>query len=102
MMHPKIHVFLAAGAISICVASGSRAADNAETGRSLAETWCKPCHAVNQRQASDLAPPFTDIITRRSRPEIASFLANPHGQMPNIQLSRQQIADVVAFMATLK
>lgn len=94
-------VICLAAALSF-TACGAGAAENAETGRTLAETWCKPCHAVNQRQASDVAPPFTDILARRSRQEIASFLADPHGQMPNIQLSRQQIADVIAFMATLK
>ena len=102
-MHRFIPAILiaAAGACLLATSSG-QAAENAEAGRTIAETWCQPCHAIGQRQASDLAPPFSDIIARRTRQEIATFLADPHGEMPNIQLARQQIADIIAFMATTK
>lgn len=33
---------------------------------------------------------------------LAGFITNPHPPMPNMGLSRQDIADVLAFIATLK
>ena len=79
-----------------------QAADNVAVGRAIAETWCQPCHASGTRQTSDVAKPLSEIATTRTRQSIAAFLADPHGEMPNIQLARQQIADVTAYMQTLK
>lgn len=101
-MRRHIPAILSAIAASLLAASSGSAAENADAGRIIAETWCKPCHAIGQPPAKDIAPPFPDILARRSHQEIAVFLADPHGQMPNIQLARQQIADIIAFMATLK
>jgi mono/diheme cytochrome c family protein len=101
-MRRSIPAILTAIAAFVLAVSPSLAADNVAAGRTIAETWCSPCHAVGKRQASDVAPPFSEILARRTRQEIATFLADPHGQMPNIQLARQQIADIVAYMATLK
>lgn len=101
-MPPVVRTILSASTLTCLVSFAGQAAENAETGRQIAETWCRPCHAVGQRQTSDMAPPFAEIANSRTRDEIVAFLANPHGQMPNIQLARQQIVDIAAFMATLK
>ena len=101
-MRRSIPAILPAIAAFVLAVPPSLAADNVDAGRTIAETWCSPCHATGKRQASDVASPFSDILARRTRQEIATFLADPHGQMPNIQLARQQIADIIAYMATLK
>ncbi len=80
----------------------AHAAGDVESGRRIAETWCKPCHAIGSPRGTDVAQPFADIAAKRSAQSIGAFLADPHGAMPNIQLSRQQIDDVVAYMETLK
>ena len=49
-----------------------------------------------------MAPPLDSVAERRTREAIGAFLARPHGRMPDIQLSREQIADVLAYMETLK
>ena len=77
-------------------------AGNVETGRLIAETWCKPCHAIGSPRGTDVAQPFADIAAKRTAQSIGAFLADPHGAMPNIQLSRQQIDDVIAYMESLK
>lgn len=79
-----------------------QAAENVADGRKIAETWCQPCHTTGAVPTNDLAKPFSEIVASRTPQSIAAFLADPHGAMPNIQLSRQQIADVVAYMGTLK
>jgi len=33
---------------------------------------------------------------------LAAFLANPHPPMPNLSLSRRDIQDLLAYIATLK
>jgi mono/diheme cytochrome c family protein len=101
-MRRHILAILSSLAASIPAASSSSAAENADAGRTIAETWCRPCHAIGTPPTSDIAPPFGDIVSRRTPQEIASFLADPHGRMPSIQLARPQIADIIAFMATLK
>lgn len=76
---------------------------DAITGAIVAKTWCANCHAVaGRRSALDAAPPFPTLAVERTLGEIRAFLARPHGMMPNIQLSRQQIDDVVAYFATLR
>ena len=72
----------------------------------LAKRWCATCHVVDsdQRQASADVPPFT-VIARKpdSTPEkIASFLLEPHPKMPNFPLSREEAADIAAYISTLR
>jgi mono/diheme cytochrome c family protein len=53
--------------------------------------------------ASDQAPPLSSIArANRERPDsIKGWLMNPHTPMQNIMLSRQQIADVIAYLNKL-
>lgn len=82
--------------------AAAQAAGDQAAGQRIVETWCAPCHAMSGRRTSDLAPTIGEILAARSAPSIAGFLNNPHGQMPNIQLSRRQIEDVTAFLQTLR
>ena len=83
--------------------TGAHAAGDAGRGKTVAETWCLPCHASGSRgPSSDVAPPFGWLVENRTPTAITGFLANPHGQMPNIQLSRGQIEDIVAYIESMK
>lgn len=79
----------------------------AATGKAIAETWCSACHLVDSaggRQASADAPPFS-VVAQRLPTEIdvlAAFIANPHPPMPNLSLSRQDVRDLLAYIATLR
>jgi mono/diheme cytochrome c family protein len=84
------------------ISAGKGAADSAN-GQRIAERWCAECHVVarGQRQASDAVPTFTEIGESRRFDEtaLAVFLASPHhSRMPNLSLSRSEIADLVAYI----
>ena len=56
-----------------------------------------------QMQSSS-APPFSSIAKRPdfNAAKIAFFLLDPHPKMPNMQLSREETADIAAYIGTLK
>ncbi len=97
-----MRLVIAAAIFATIPLSAVHAAGDVAAGRAIAETWCQPCHAIAAPTGSDVATPFSDIAAKRSALAIGAFLANPHGDMPNIQLSRKQIDDVIAYMETLK
>ena len=85
--------------------ASARAADP-ERGAELANQWCSSCHLVSDSQVSATteAPPFA-TIARRSPDEtaaLAGFLADPHPPMPNLSLTREEIRDFLAYIASLK
>jgi mono/diheme cytochrome c family protein len=78
------------------MAGPALAAGNPEQGRRLAERWCASCHLVGpgQRQASADVPTFASVARRKDLPEslLAAFLT----------ASRQEIADVLAYIRSLR
>jgi len=81
-------------------------AGNPEQGRRLAERWCASCHLVGpgQHQASADVLTFASIAGREDLSEslLAAFLMAPHPPMPNMAQSRQEIADVLAYIRSLR
>jgi mono/diheme cytochrome c family protein len=74
-------------------------------GKTIVGRWCAECHMVAAGQkASTEAPPFSSLATRPGFDEakVAFFLLDPHPKMPNMQLSRAEVADIAAYIATLK
>ena len=80
------------------------AAGDAARGEALAQTWCANCHLVEPGSAArDSAPPLREIA-RRGAPdqiEARTFLNAPHPPMPNFDLARPQIDDIVAYLKSL-
>jgi mono/diheme cytochrome c family protein len=75
-------------------------------GQRLAVRICTGCHLVlpGQQQAFDAAPTFAQIAASQQLDERAlkTFLGNPeHSRMPNLSLTRSEIADLVAYIRTL-
>lgn len=89
---------------SLGAAAAATSGDPARGGR-LAEQWCSSCHLVSPTQkTAGEAPPFA-TIAKRSPDEIAAlagFLADPHPPMPNLSLTREDIRDLLAYIASLK
>jgi mono/diheme cytochrome c family protein len=86
------------------VASAPASAGDAQHGATIAKRWCADCHVVSNDQASAFsdAPSFGDIAQRHAdRKEIANFLANPHPPMPDMNLSRSEIDDIVTYIRSL-
>lgn len=85
------------------VASSASAAD-IENGLKLSKQWCAACHVVasDQKSASVDVPTFGDIAHRKTEKKpLAAFLAEPHGKMPDMSLSRSEIDDIVAYIRSL-
>lgn len=80
------------------------AAGDAASGLALAKTWCTTCHVVAPSvTGGDNAPPFAAIANRSnlSSGALRAWLTAPHPPMPNLNLSRQQIDDIVAYLDSL-
>ncbi|MDP2355646.1 MAG: c-type cytochrome [Beijerinckiaceae bacterium] len=88
--------------LSLVFAQSALSAD-AANGDKLAKRWCADCHVVweGQPRAQADAPTFASISASRRVPEISSFLRQSHPQMPDMNLSRGEIADLIAYMHTL-
>ena len=82
-----------------------RAAD-ADNGLRLAERWCAACHLVSgiQSKGVDGAPSFESVAQKKdfSTERLAFFLLDPHPIMPNMSLSRNEAADIAAYIAQLR
>jgi mono/diheme cytochrome c family protein len=91
-------------AVSLTMSHASFGAD-AKNGLRLAERWCSACHVVspNQQLASVFAPSFANIASRSrlGARELAQSLLAPHPQMPDRALSREEAADIAAYLRTL-
>jgi cytochrome c len=97
-------------ALPTLVASPCTAAQympDAAAGRSLAEKWCTSCHVVSptqDRATSTGAPPFATIADMKSTTAIAlqAFLQTPHWRMPDLHLTRDEIADITAYILSMR
>lgn len=109
-MFSKFRIFTLVGALAITGAVASMAWAQSrgvsEHGKVIARTWCANCHLVssNQTRANADVPSFSSIAQRlpADAEVLAAFIANPHPPMPNLSLSRQDIQDLLAYIATLK
>ena len=82
---------------------GISLAADATHGRILAERWCAACHMIssNQGQATE-APPFSTIARQPNldAARLAYFLMEPHPKMPSMALTRNEAADLAAYIKT--
>lgn len=91
-------------AIAVVCAAAPASAVDADNGQKLSKLWCAACHVVSsdQTSASVDVPTFADIARRKTEKKpLAAFLAEPHGKMPNMSLSRSEIDDIVAYIRSL-
>jgi mono/diheme cytochrome c family protein len=80
-------------------------AADAENGLRIAQRWCASCHLVaSNQQTSSEAPPFATIARKPDfdASKIAFFLLYPHPKMPDMSLTRDEAADLAAYIAALK
>lgn len=80
------------------------ASQDVQMGYIVAQRSCSSCHDIEQgRFRSDVRPSFA-AIARRPNTTMMSLeilLTNPHYRMPDY-LTRQEIADVSAYILSLK
>ncbi|MCW5700457.1 MAG: c-type cytochrome [Rhodospirillales bacterium] len=76
-----------------------------ETGHRLAVERCSTCHAVESDvTAADKVDPLVTIAKdpRMTSDRLRGFLTKPHGGMPDFSLSQREIADLIAYMESLR
>ena len=93
----------ASACASACGLAGPAFAADARQGERLARRWCAECHVVapDQTRAPADAPSFAAISATRRIPQIEGFLRENHPQMPDMSLSRDEIANLIAWMQSL-
>ncbi len=95
-------VWLIALALAACDAG--YAAGDRDDGHQLARQWCSGCHSVDQaNQGSDAAPSFDSIATSSGEDKawLKAWLSAPHPTMPDMNLSREEIDDIAAYLSSL-
>jgi mono/diheme cytochrome c family protein len=99
--------FLLRGALACLLLSAlpvcTYAAD-AANGEMIAKRWCAACHLVapEQTRASADVPSFAAVARMKLPPEsLKAFLSDPHPRMPNMNLTRSEIDDIVAYIGSL-
>jgi len=102
---------LVATILTLCVACVAGAqpkgsAPDADSGRALAERWCQACHVIadGQRTAADAAPTFTELAAEGSKSDaqLRAFLMAPRHPMPPVELSSDEIEDLLAYIQALR
>jgi mono/diheme cytochrome c family protein len=79
-------------------------AADAVKGEVIAKRWCAACHLVSsdQTQANSDAPSFKAVAHKKlSSKTLTAFLTDPHPKMPDMSLTRSEIADIVAYIKGL-
>lgn len=94
---------LAAPAAIAGFAAAAQAAGDPAQGRTLTQAWCTGCHTV-EGGGSDPAPPLRAIADSpgRTRGYLYAWLSDPHPPMPQLTPGRQEIADIIAYLDTLR
>jgi mono/diheme cytochrome c family protein len=97
---------IAALAVTLLFATPAIAQD-VEAGQTLAKKWCAGCHDVSPAPKvvrDNGPPPFAVVANSKAMTQTALevFLQTPHGRMPDYSLTRKEIADVSAYIVSLK
>lgn len=76
-------------------------------GHRLVERWCGNCHVAGpdeSRGSSTGAPTFTAIAQMKTTTPLGlrAFLQTPHARMPDLQLTRNEIDDIVGYVLSLR
>ena len=91
-------------AFILVLAAGAAQAGDPAAGRRVADRWCSSCHVVNsQSGGTDAVPTLESIATDRQRGPawVRQWLNAPHPPMPDPNLTRTEIEDVVAYLESL-
>lgn len=80
---------------------------NAKNGMSIAREVCARCHLVEKADQSDPLlgiPSFQEVAYSSSTTELSLrvFLRSPHKNMPNLILTDDELADVIAYIMSLR
>lgn len=80
-------------------------AQDIERGERIAEERCSNCHRIGVGEDNTSRIPTFAAIARMAstnQRSLAAFLTSPHAHMPDLVLSRPDIADVSAYILSLR
>ncbi len=106
LQRAPVGVGLAALALMLWAALPAAAAGAADAahGEQLAKRWCASCHIVapDQTHGADNVPAFATIAKRPGFDvgKTARFLMSSHPKMPDMELSRNEVRDLAAYIAS--
>lgn len=91
----------------LVLAPGLAWAQDVEQGHQLATRWCANCHVVERTSAAASAnglPTFPAIAASpRTTPELLrATMSAQHGRMPDLQLTKRQQDDLIAYIVSLR
>ena len=96
---------VAAIVLVLIVSGGSFAQDRAAMGHEIARMWCAACHQIDaSATARDFAPSFLTLANRGDGDLnwVRVRMQTPLYPMAGINLSNQQIENIVAYFETLQ
>ncbi|MGP8231928.1 MAG: c-type cytochrome [Methylovirgula sp.] len=80
-------------------------APDAAHGQIIVKHWCAGCHQVtpDQKPVSSDVPSFLFIAHQKKLTDkvLRDFLSTSHPRMPDMGLTRSEIADIVAYIKSL-
>jgi cytochrome c len=98
-------VISAVATLAVALSCKAGLADVA-AGERLARQWCANCHVINGSGPSATvpqSPPSFRVAAGHLNPEqLRAFLTHPHGQMPDLSLTRSEIDDLIAYIESLR
>lgn len=105
-MNLAIPILAAALTAILATSADAQSAADIARGKSIAEQWCSSCHVEDAATAERILPEivtFTEVAKKGGlTPErLTAILAAPHPAMPELSLSRSQIADLSAYVSSL-
>jgi cytochrome c len=103
-LHAETAALLAAALMCASPTASAQSVGDREAGWNLARQWCVDCHVIDYAgHGADTAPAFPAIARERRGDQrwLRAWLAKPHPPMPNLNLSRGEIDDVIAYLESL-
>ena len=104
MSYKNSSTILALLVLAVVAAHAARADVN--KGAQIARQWCANCHVIGDSNASAVpqGPPSFRTIARSgmTADQLRAFLSHPHGAMPDLALTREEIADLIGYIGTLR
>lgn len=84
-------------------AAAAQIVGDAARGNEITAKWCVSCHLLDGQSGSDGAPPLRGVSAKGAQTPgfFRNFLMAPHKPMPPLQLTNQEIEDVVAYLGEL-
>ena len=94
-------------AVAMVIVPQMAAAQDVESGSSIAKRWCADCHTIERTPAgarADSVPSFVDVAARPgiSKQSLHTSMTAEHGRMPNFSLTNAEMNDLSAYILSLR